>query len=140
MLLYWQIGRDILARQAEQGWGAKVIDRLAHDLRTAFPRDEGLFAAQPEVHARVRRGLAGRDICAAGCCTIALGPQPGAADKLTGPKPAAGTPPSAIEHNWSRNVLVMQIETRAAGAQRHGRHELRPAAARSRSPTWRASR
>lgn len=38
VLLYWQIGRDILARQASQGWGAKVIERLAHDLRTAFPR------------------------------------------------------------------------------------------------------
>lgn len=25
VLLYWQIGRDILARQAAQGWGAKVI-------------------------------------------------------------------------------------------------------------------
>ena len=25
VLLYWQIGRDILARQADQGWGAKVI-------------------------------------------------------------------------------------------------------------------
>ena len=34
VLLYWQIGRDILARQASQGWGAKVIERLAHDLRT----------------------------------------------------------------------------------------------------------
>ena len=41
MLLYWQIGRDILARQAEQGWGAKMIDRLAHDLRTAFPDMQG---------------------------------------------------------------------------------------------------
>ena len=39
--LYWQIGRDILARQAEQGWGAKVIERLAHDLRTAFPQMKG---------------------------------------------------------------------------------------------------
>lgn len=39
--LYWQIGRDILARQAAQGWGAKVIDRLAHDLRTAFPDLKG---------------------------------------------------------------------------------------------------
>ena len=29
VLLYWQIGRDILARQASQGWGAKVIERLA---------------------------------------------------------------------------------------------------------------
>jgi len=32
VLLYWRIGRDILERQAEQGWGAKVVDRLAHDL------------------------------------------------------------------------------------------------------------
>lgn len=42
VLLYWQIGRDILARQAEQGWGAKVIERLAHNLRAAFPGMKGL--------------------------------------------------------------------------------------------------
>jgi hypothetical protein len=41
VLLYWQIGRDILARQAEQGWGAKVIDRLAKNLRAAFPDMKG---------------------------------------------------------------------------------------------------
>lgn len=44
--LYWQIGRDILIRQAEQGWGAKVIDRLAHDLRTAFPDMKGFSRAK----------------------------------------------------------------------------------------------
>jgi predicted nuclease of restriction endonuclease-like (RecB) superfamily len=41
ILLYWQIGRDILSRQAEQGWGAKVIERLAHDLRNLFPNMKG---------------------------------------------------------------------------------------------------
>ena len=41
VLLYWHIGRDILARQADQGWGAKVFDRLAHDLRTAFSDMKG---------------------------------------------------------------------------------------------------
>lgn len=41
VLLYWQIGNDILARQAQQGWGAKVIERLAHDLRAAFPDMKG---------------------------------------------------------------------------------------------------
>ena len=41
VLLYWQIGREILERQADQGWGAKVIERLAHDLRTAFPDMKG---------------------------------------------------------------------------------------------------
>lgn len=39
--LYWQIGQDILTRQAKQGWGAKVVDRLAHDLRQAFPEMKG---------------------------------------------------------------------------------------------------
>jgi len=34
---YWQIGRDILERQAEQGWGAKVIDRLAQTCVARFP-------------------------------------------------------------------------------------------------------
>jgi hypothetical protein len=34
--LYWQIARDILDRQAMQGWGGKVIGRLSHDLRQAF--------------------------------------------------------------------------------------------------------
>ena len=45
VLLYWHIGRDILARQAEQGWGAKVIERLAHDLRAAFPEMKGFSRA-----------------------------------------------------------------------------------------------
>lgn len=34
--LYWQIGRDILERQAQQG-EENVIDRLSRDLRAAFP-------------------------------------------------------------------------------------------------------
>ena len=29
VLLYWQIGHDILTRQTQQGWGTKVIERLA---------------------------------------------------------------------------------------------------------------
>lgn len=41
VLLYWQIGQDILARQASQGWGSKVVDRLARDLRNAFPDMKG---------------------------------------------------------------------------------------------------
>src|ERR1700674_5256917 len=42
--LYWQIGRDILIRQQEQGWGAKVIDRLARDLRAESPDMKGFSA------------------------------------------------------------------------------------------------
>jgi predicted nuclease of restriction endonuclease-like (RecB) superfamily len=39
--LYWSIGRDILARQAEHGWGNKIVDRLAADLRVEFPDARG---------------------------------------------------------------------------------------------------
>jgi hypothetical protein len=41
VLLYWQIGRDI-DRQDREGWGAKIIDRLAIDLKRAFPEMKGL--------------------------------------------------------------------------------------------------
>lgn len=40
-LVYWDIGRTILERQGCEGWGAKVIDRLATDLREAFPEMKG---------------------------------------------------------------------------------------------------
>ena len=41
VLLYWHIGRDILKRQSEQGWGAKVVDRLSRDLKQEFPNIRG---------------------------------------------------------------------------------------------------
>jgi hypothetical protein len=41
VLLYWSIGREILERQRAEGWGAKVIDRLSHDLQIEFPGVEG---------------------------------------------------------------------------------------------------
>jgi hypothetical protein len=53
VLLYWQIGRDILDRQRRESWGARVIDRLAADLKRVS-RDEGIFAPQPEVYAGLR--------------------------------------------------------------------------------------
>jgi predicted nuclease of restriction endonuclease-like (RecB) superfamily len=42
VLLYWGIGKEILARQGQEGWGTKVIDRLAKDLRSEFPTMQGL--------------------------------------------------------------------------------------------------
>ena len=41
VLLYWGIGRQILEWQQREGWGAKVIDRLAQDLHVAFPEMKG---------------------------------------------------------------------------------------------------
>ncbi len=42
VMLYWRIGSEIIARQAQQGWGAKVVEQLANDLRSEFPGMLGL--------------------------------------------------------------------------------------------------
>lgn len=41
LTLYWKIGSDILTKQKEQGWGAKVIVQLSKDLTKRFPDDRG---------------------------------------------------------------------------------------------------
>lgn len=45
ILLYWEIGRRIVHSQQKEGWGAKVVARLAKDLRRAFPEVKGFSRA-----------------------------------------------------------------------------------------------
>lgn len=57
VLLYWSIGKDILARQSEAGWGGKVVVRLSRDLRKAFPEMTGFSARNLKYMRRLpRRG------------------------------------------------------------------------------------
>src|SRR5512145_416607 len=44
ILMYWDIGHDILKKQNEAGWGAKVIDRMSFDLKEEFPDMSGFSA------------------------------------------------------------------------------------------------
>jgi predicted nuclease of restriction endonuclease-like (RecB) superfamily len=39
--LYWRIGCAVLAKQQQEGWGAKVIEQLSKDLKHAFPEMKG---------------------------------------------------------------------------------------------------
>lgn len=41
ILLYWQIGQEIIERQTQYQWGDKVLDTLAKDLKLAFPKIKG---------------------------------------------------------------------------------------------------
>ena len=41
VMMYWDIGMSILQKQDNEGWGAKVIDRLSFDLKDAFPKMSG---------------------------------------------------------------------------------------------------
>lgn len=44
MALYWDIGEAILGKQQTQGWGQAVVERIARDLRAAFPGTQGFSA------------------------------------------------------------------------------------------------
>jgi predicted nuclease of restriction endonuclease-like (RecB) superfamily len=41
LFLYWNIGKTIVAQQEQQGWGTKVVDKLAQDLSAIFPDTKG---------------------------------------------------------------------------------------------------
>ncbi|MDB5014212.1 MAG: putative nuclease of restriction endonuclease-like (RecB) superfamily, family, partial [Daejeonella sp.] len=41
LLLYCQLGNYILENQVAEGWGAKIIDSLSHDLQKEFPKIKG---------------------------------------------------------------------------------------------------
>ena len=112
VLLYWQIGRDILARQAEQGWGAKVIERLAHDLRTAFPEMKGFSPRNLKYMRAFAEAWPDEEFVQAVLAQLPWYHQLALLDKLPNADARRWYAAKAIEHNWSRNVLVMQIETR----------------------------
>ena len=39
--LYWNIGKSIVEKQEKLGWGQKIIQKLANDLRKEFPKNSG---------------------------------------------------------------------------------------------------
>ncbi len=111
ILLYWQIGRDILEQQAALGWGARVIDLLAKDLRTSFPDMKGLSP----------RNLKYMRALAESCPDIEFVQQVAAQipwfhnctllDKVKDQTERAWYISQTIEHGWSRAILIHQIES-----------------------------
>lgn len=111
VLLYWQIGRDILSRQSAQGWGAKVIERLAQDLHTAFPLMKGLSSRNLKYMRAFAEAWQDEAIVQEVLAQLPWYHQLALLDKLNGAEQRLWYAKKAIENNWSRNVLVMQIET-----------------------------
>jgi len=110
--VYGRIGRDILQRQQTQGWGAKVIDRLARDLKAAFPDMRGWSA----------RNLKYMAFFARHCPDGRFGQQPAAqlpwfhiVTLLTRIDLAAEREwyaAEAVRHGWSRTTLSLHIQNR----------------------------
>ncbi|WP_298218410.1 PDDEXK nuclease domain-containing protein, partial [Halothiobacillus sp.] len=111
VLLYWQIGRDILVRQAEQGWGAKVIERLAHDLRAAFPDMKGFSPRNLKYMRAFAEAWPDAEFVQQAAAQLPWFHLCTLLDKLKTREERDWYLAKVVQHNWSRNILVMQIET-----------------------------
>jgi predicted nuclease of restriction endonuclease-like (RecB) superfamily len=113
VLLYWDIGRVILDRQAREGWGARVIDRLAEDLQAAFPEMRGFsprnllfmraFADEYRERQKVKQ-LVSQLPWGHVVRLIQLIKDRGVRDWYI---------EQSVRHGWSRNILALQIDGRA---------------------------
>lgn len=112
VLLYWQIGRDILTRQAQQGWGAKVIDRLAGDLRAAFPDMKGFSPRNLKYMRAFAHAWPDAEFVQQAVAQLPWGHNLVLLESLATEADGRWYAAKAIEHNWSRNVLDIQIESR----------------------------
>jgi predicted nuclease of restriction endonuclease-like (RecB) superfamily len=111
VLLYWQIGREILQRQQEEGWGAKVVDRLARDLKLEFPEMTGFSPrnlnymrsfAEAYPDDAILHQLGAKIPWKHNCVIL---------DKVKAPEQRIWYIQKTLENNWSRAVLIHQIDT-----------------------------
>ncbi|WP_225443481.1 DUF1016 N-terminal domain-containing protein [Lolliginicoccus lacisalsi] len=109
--LYWQIGREILGRQAEQGWGAKVIDRLSHDLRDAFPDMRGFSSRNLKYMRAFAASWPSELFVQQVAAQIPWGHNMVLLDRLKEQNQRVAYARAALEHGWSRRVLEAHIKS-----------------------------
>ncbi len=117
VLLYWQIGHEIAARQEQHGWGAQVIARLSADLRQAFPEMKG-FSPRNLQYMRTFAGAYPEETIAQQVAAqLPWGHIMRLLDTVPDPAARAWYARQAIEHGWSRAVLAHQIDARLYARQ-----------------------
>lgn len=110
LLLNWQIGQDILRRQRDEGWGAKVIDRLAADLHAAFPDMKGFSTRNLKYMRSLAEAFPDEAFVQGVLAQITWYHAVTLLDKVPDPAIREWYVWQTIAQGWSRNVLVLQIE------------------------------
>lgn len=111
VLLYWQIGREILARQQQQGWGSKVIDRLAQDLKREFPDIKGFSPRNLKYMRAFAEAWPNQAMVQEALAQITWYHNIALLEKLKDPELRLWYASQTLANGWSRNVLILQIET-----------------------------
>ena len=110
--LYWHIGREILRCQSEQGWGAKVVERLAKDLRAEFPEMNGWSYRNLLFMREFGATYADAEIVKQLVSQLPWGTNILLMQRAKDPATRLWYARKTLEHGWSRAVLTVQIESR----------------------------
>jgi predicted nuclease of restriction endonuclease-like (RecB) superfamily len=111
ILLYWQIGREILLRQSQQGWGAKVIDRLSQDLQTEFPELKGLSGRNLKYMRAFAEAYPESEFVQQAVAQIPWGHNVILLDRVKDERARLWYAQQVTINGWSRNILALQIES-----------------------------
>ncbi|HEV2645616.1 MAG TPA: PDDEXK nuclease domain-containing protein [Acidobacteriaceae bacterium] len=109
ILLYWSIGRDISSRFDTAGWGTKIIDRLAKDLGTEFPGVEGFSPRNLRYMRSFAEAWPESEVLQQLVAKLPWGHQTCLLDRVKDRATREWYLKAAVEHGWSRSVLVHQI-------------------------------
>ncbi|MGI0494317.1 PDDEXK nuclease domain-containing protein [Alkalinema pantanalense CENA528] len=111
LLLYWQIGKTILEQQQREGWGTKVIDRLARDLKQEFPSLGGLSSRNLKYMRAFADAYPDSEFVQRCVAQIPWRHNLVLLDKLKRPEERVWYAQQALENGWSRDVLALQVES-----------------------------
>lgn len=113
VLLYWHIGKAIIERQDEQGWGAKVIERIARDLHREFPGMGGLSQRNLKYMRAFAEAYPDGSIVQQLVAQLPWGHNVLLLTKLKKPEHRLWYAQATIANGWSRAVLDAQVATHA---------------------------
>jgi predicted nuclease of restriction endonuclease-like (RecB) superfamily len=91
--LYWDIGREIVRRQSQEGWGKGVVDCLAADIQRAFPGVEGFSA---------------RNVWRMRAFYLAYAPETAILTRLVSEFDCTNLPQAVSEIPWGHNIVLFQ--------------------------------
>lgn len=109
ILLYWEIGRDILDRQDSAGWGAKIVDRLSADLKRDFPEMTGFSPRNLKYMRALAEAFPNRAIVQQVIAQLPWGHAITLVEAVKDRAQRIWYGEQAREHGWSRKVLAFQI-------------------------------
>lgn len=111
VVLYWGIGKEILTRQKDDGWGTRVIERLAKDLRLEFPEMQGLSPRNLGYMKAFAEAWPGESILQEPLAKITWYHNLTLLEKVKSAEERIWYAEQTIQNGWSRNILVLQIES-----------------------------